>query len=332
MRPHRWLLRLLTFVLLTCAVAWARPPPFHDFPITSAQRDQVVRETFAALRAEYVFPERLEPALAQLRTLWSSDAFGKIDDARTLVERMNADFQDVFHDLHLGIFVPEGLPESLFNDPDEPDPKLAAEQEAFERTHGFGVVAAKVLPGGIGYLRLDAFAHKSPGQEQAYARAMKKVARAKALILDLRKNGGGDGDAVADLVGYFLDHKTLLQWDVTRSGEKKPHFSAETVAGPRFGEQRPVYVLTSRQTASAAEECAYDLQTQKRATVVGSRTAGGANHNKFVRVAARFALSVPYMTTENAVTHQNWEGTGVRPDVEVAPKDALAKARQLSKR
>lgn len=328
----RFVRSALVLSLLASAVVWARPPPAPDFKLTPEQREAVVKETFAALRAEYAFPDRLETALAKLQTRWSSEAFRKIDSSNALVKRMNADFQDVFHDLHLGIFVPVGLPDSLYDDPDKPDPKLLKEQEDFDRAHQFGVVEVKILPRGIGYLRLDGFPGKSAGEEQAYATAMTKLQPAKALILDLRQNGGGDGDSVADLVGYFIDHKTLLQWDVTRSGEKKPHYSAETVAGPRFGEKKPVFVLTSRRTASAAEECAYDLQTQKRATVVGSRTAGGANHNKFVRIAGKFALSVPYMTTENAVTHKNWEGTGVQPDVKVAPKDALKKAEQLARR
>jgi hypothetical protein len=45
--------------------------------------------------------------------------------------------------------------------------------------------------------------------------------------------------------------------------------------GPRLIDQ-PVYVLTSHQTFSGGEEFTFDLQTQKRATIVGETTGGGA--------------------------------------------------------
>ncbi|WP_376769546.1 S41 family peptidase [Paenibacillus plantarum] len=54
-------------------------------------------------------------------------------------------------------------------------------------------------------------------------------------------------------------------------------WSLPFVSGKRFGTNKPVYILTSRNTCSGAEEFAYSLQAIKRVKIVGDRTRGGAN-------------------------------------------------------
>jgi hypothetical protein len=320
-------MRLLIAVLvLACSPAYSqmmrgRPP---NFPVAAAQREELIAAVYQHLQDHYVFPERLEAAFPQLRARWSN--LDKLDNAHALVDRMNADLRDVFHDGHLNVKLAAGLPPGALDEDDKPDP----EKEAFEKRNNYGLVKAELLPGGIGYLNIIAFAGKSRGEEKAYAAAMAFLQNTQALIIDLRQNGGGDGESVADLVGYLLDKKTLLQWDVERGGKQREHFSAENVEGPRYGEKRPVFVLTAKRTFSAAEECAYDLQTQKRAVIVGEATGGGANHNRFFRLAKDFALSVPFMTTRNPVTGTNWQGTGVQPDVKVSADDALKTAQRMA--
>ena len=318
---------VLAFCCACSARAYDRPP---DFAVSAAQRNELVEAVYQHLEQHYVFPERLAENLPALRRQWDSEAFRKLDHAHAIVDRMNEDLRNTFHDGHLGVRLATALPPGFFDDPDHPDPKMVAEEEEFERRTNFGIGKVEVLPDGVGYLEIKGFASKTRGEEQAYAKAMTQLKDSRALVIDLRTNGGGDGDTVADLVGYLLDKKTLLQWDIQRGGKHIEHFSAEKVEGPRYGEKRPVYLLTSNRTFSAAEECAYDLQTQKRAVIVGEHTGGGANHNRFFRVAKDFALSVPYMTTKNAVTGKNWEGTGVLPDVAVPQTDALTAARRLA--
>jgi C-terminal processing protease CtpA/Prc len=99
--------------------------------------------------------------------------------------------------------------------------------------------------------------------------------------------------------------------------------------GPRLTKQ-PVFVLTSKRTFSGAEEFAFDLKNQKRATIVGETTGGGAHPVSGHPVADYFMVSVPFAKSLDPVTKTNWEGTGVEPDVKVAADDALSTAEKLA--
>ena len=85
---------------------------------------------------------------------------------------------------------------------------------------------------------------------------------------------------------------------------------------------RPVYVLTSKRTFSGGEECAYDFQTQKRATLVGETTGGGANPGDGFALAKGFAAFIPTGKAINPITKTNWEHVGVTPDIAVPAADA----------
>ncbi len=91
-------------------------------------------------------------------------------------------------------------------------------------------------------------------------------------------------------------------------------------------------MLTSSRTFSAGEEFAYNLKALKRATVVGETTGGGAYPTEFVRVSDHWGIGLPTARAINPVTGTNWEGTGVKPDVEVPAAGALEKAFELAGR
>jgi len=101
------------------------------------------------------------------------------------------------------------------------------------------------------------------------------------------------------------------------------------VPGPRFGGKKPIYVLTSSRTFSGAEEFAYDLQSLKRATIVGETTGGGAHMTAMGRIGDHLLIRVPVRRAINPITHTNWEGVGVKPDVKVPSEKALETARRL---
>jgi C-terminal processing protease CtpA/Prc len=97
------------------------------------------------------------------------------------------------------------------------------------------------------------------------------------------------------------------------------------VPGKRFV-GKPVYVLTSKHTFSAAEECTYNLKNLKRATIVGETTGGGAHPGGRRPIDEHFAVFVPSGRAISPITGTNWEGTGVQPDIDVSADLALMTA------
>ena len=102
------------------------------------------------------------------------------------------------------------------------------------------------------------------------------------------------------------------------------------VPGRRFGANKPVYVLISKETFSAAEAFAYDLQALKRATVVGEPSGGGAHPFVYRRLSEHYVLSLPEARSINPVTGKDWQGVGVIPDVRVTADLALEEALRLA--
>jgi len=134
------------------------------------------------------------------------------------------------------------------------------------------------------------------------------------------------------LCSYFFDRPTHLNDLWFRDGPVVQEFwTLPSVPGARLGDV-PLFVLTSSRTFSGAEECAYDLQTQHRATIVGETTGGGANPGGDQPIDEQLSVFVPVGKAVNPVTGTNWEGTGVAPDVACPAGQALDRALELARR
>jgi C-terminal processing protease CtpA/Prc len=149
----------------------------------------------------------------------------------------------------------------------------------------------------------------------------------EALIIDLRECEGGDPDTVTLLASYLFDKPTHLNdiyfRDENRTQER---WTTPTVAGKRYGEARRIYLLTSSDTASGCEDFAYALKNAGRAKLFGETTAGAAHAGSPSRLSAHFMMFVPSGRPINPVTHTDWEGAGITPDVHVPAKKALVAA------
>ncbi|HEU4510110.1 MAG TPA: S41 family peptidase, partial [Pyrinomonadaceae bacterium] len=97
-----------------------------------------------------------------------------------------------------------------------------------------------------------------------------KVKKAKTLILDLRRNGGGDVETLRRLVGNLFDR------DITIGEQKLRKESKPLIAKTRGdnGFKGRLIVLVDSESGSASEVLARVVQLEKRGTVLGDRTAG----------------------------------------------------------
>ena len=290
-------------------------------------RAQVVEIVAARIAAEYVYPDKAVAAARLVRQRAASGAYDKAATERAFVEAVTADLFSVTQDKHLVVrWRAAGYPEG---DAPVPDPAArAAELRALKREN-FQIPKAEVLAGNVGYLRIAGF--QAPQDAGAtLTAAMAFLANTDALIFDLRDNGGGDSATVALAVSYLVPPQTQLMSFKSRGAKEAQSWTLPFVPGGPWSTTRPVYVLTSGRTFSAAEEFAYDLQQLKRATIVGARTMGGANPGVIHRIGDHYGMFVPNEAAISPVTGGSWEGVGVAPDVAVEPAQALAAAHKLA--
>jgi retinol-binding protein 3 len=301
----------------------ARPQP--DMTIDSATRTEVIDAVLKRLNDSYVFPETAKKMETAVRERVGKKEYDSVTSAAEFAKKLTEDLQAVSRDKHLRVrFSPEPIPVRA-----ERNEPTAEEKENFKRyaariNHGFERVER--LPGNIGYVDLRLFWDPELGAETVAA-AMNFVTNTDALIFDLRQNGGGDPAMVALICSYLFGSKPVhlnsLYW---REGNKTEEFwTKETVAGKRY-EGKDVYVLTSNHTFSGGEEFTYNLKNLKRATIIGETTGGGAHPGGSFRITENFGMFVPTGRAISPITKTNWEGTGVKPDVEVPKEQALKTA------
>ncbi len=180
----------------------------------------------------------------------------------------------------------------------------------------------------IGYLDVRAFYPPEFAGDVAIA-AMNFLANTSVLIIDLRKNDGGEPAMVALICSYFFDaepvHLNSFYWRTSDSTQQV--WTLPYVPGKRYL-GKPVYLLTSRDTVSGAEEFAYTLKNMKRATVIGEVTGGAAHPGEVYKIHPHFGAFIPTGRPISPITGTDWEGTGVIPDIEI-PQDQALKAAQV---
>ena len=91
----------------------------------------------------------------------------------------------------------------------------------------------------------------------------------------------------------------------------------------------PVYVFVNKNTVSAGEQLAYILQNHQRATIIGERTFGAAHGSIDVPLIKGLIGLVPITYERHVLTKQDWEGSGVTPDITAAPHDLSLLLQQI---
>ena len=290
------------------------PSPVPVAPVEAGEVEAVVAAAIAELGKAYVFPEVATRMGESLRARLKAGEYATTDP-RELARALTRDLQAVSRDKHLRVVLAS---------------EHAARMKHMVAPGNHGIGKPEILAGHIGYLEVHSFLGRGPGVEEAIAQAMTPLAGTKALIIDVRANGGGNPQTVARLSSYLFEGKVHLNSLYWRERDRTDEFwTSSDVDGARFGQSKPVYVLTSAKTFSGAEEFSYNLKNLKRATLVGERTGGGAHPGAVRKLNERFSIFVPTGRAISPVTGTNWEGTGVVPDVEVPAAEALERALQL---
>jgi len=309
---------------------------------------EIVTVALELLRANYVFPEVAERAATAVEARLAAGEYDDLDEG-SLAELLTGHLNEVCDDKHLRVRAHgprpggpgPGGPGPGGPGPGGPRPRRAGgpglrpggeepdDHEArilairrIGRLDNFGIHRVERLDGNIGYLDL----RRVPVPEiagPAMAAAMELIAGTYALIIDLRRNGGGAPDGVVFWCSYLFDGQPTHLNDIFRAdtGETRQFWTLPYVPGPRYLD-RPVYVLSSERTFSGGEDFAYTLQALGRAEVIGETTGGGAHPTRMFPITAAVHIGVPFARSVNPVTGTNWQGTGVVPDLAVPEAEA----------
>ncbi len=317
-------------------VALARSPVDQPLPqqaaasssmepiLDSAERERVIHAAIANLKAHYFDPDRAGMIANTLLAHEQSGEYNAIVDGQTFADLLTRQIRTVGQDVDLTVeYSRARLPD---HPPTQTPADLARHRAYLEQNQCFFQRVA-ILPHAIGYIKLDGFGDLSVCRSKAM-KTMASVNNTKALIIDLRNNRGGDPAMVSFMASYLFDHPEY--WYNPRGGET-PSKTQSPVPGNRLAD-KPVYLLTSSSTWSAAEQFSYDLEMLKRATLVGETTGGGAHAGVWHRLDDHFGMGIPEVKVANPYAKHDWEGTGVRPDVAVSAAEALTAAEKLAQR
>ncbi len=188
-------------------------------------------------------------------------------------------------------------------------------------------VSTHVLPSGNVYIRFDGFQHPITKE---FRQALQKFRDAPGLIVDLRRNGGGDLAVLLPIAGYFYGKKTLFAKDSTRTGKPLTSYVGlfklplQLYVG-HPGEQiysGPVVILVDAHSASSSEVFAAAMQDTLRAKVIGSQSCGcvlGIAKPRAMKGGGVLEMSEVLWFSPKG---RKLEGTGIIPDKIVVPSVA----------
>lgn len=277
----------------------------------------------------YAFTDRV-PALQQ--QLLATDLFSVISE-EDLAVRLNQDLQIISEDPRLVIkymhdnsdFIEEDS--ELYKVPEEPELLRALVDTMFK---------VEILSDNTGYLRFDKFVELSALtklDEDIAQKVWQPLKDTNNLIIDLRYNTGGCSTSLALLLSYLHDtshkHHFFTIYDRIQNTTTE-YYSLPQIAGPTYGSDRGVYVLTSYYTASVGEEFAYLIQSLHRGTVIGEITSGTLMHSKTFQIEGTdLAMTVPFV---NFIDNNGecWLGGGVVPDAIVLAEEAVDHVNDIS--
>ena len=168
------------------------------------------------------------------------------------------------------------------------------------------VASCELLDGEIGYIRINNFDVRCADETIACINEMRN-AGAKALLFDVRFNGGGLKDEMVEVLDHLLPEGVLFR-SVDYAGEEEVDYSDKRCI------KLPMAVLVNLDSYSAAEFFAAALQEYGWATVVGEQTYGKGNFQTSFELSDGSMLNISigkYYTPEG----KSLTGVGITPDI-----------------
>ena len=264
-------------------------------------------------------------------------AYRDFSNAEKFAEQVTADLKNISNDKHLALIYDSSLVERTRHEismyrgyKGSPDQKVAYQQYQDKlRRRNYGFQKIEILPGNIGYVKMTNF-DRYPITKETALDAFRFLKNTDAWIIDLRKNSGGSERFMQFMCSFLLGEDNMLMY--TKYPRNNSPLKITTFDNMEFKRPRnkEVYVLIDRSSASASEYVAYTLKHFDKATIIGERSRGAAYSNRRIPIDDAFCVSVSVSYPIHPITRSNWEGVGVKPDIETNADDALLKAHLLA--
>jgi hypothetical protein len=194
--------------------------------LDAAVRREVIDTIAAQVERIYVDADTGRMIAAKVRERQRAGAYDVSEPAR-LSQLLTADLRSVNHDLHLSVSYSPGNPGG--------GGRAGGGALAFlGKANHFALGRVDVLPGNIGYLEINGFSVDQAARD-AIVGALKYVQTTDAMIIDLRRNRGGDANLVNFLISHFTGTDTLASLTVkVRAGNRSfTRYTMASVPGPR---------------------------------------------------------------------------------------------------
>lgn len=317
-------LTLAAAAICLAAPAAAQPSSRPGAAATAVDPRQVVGEVRRVIAERYVLPER-RPALDAVLAEGLASGRYNVADPTQLAALINADLERVGRDRHLnfGYDPAQAAQLAARTDAGEPD-RSGYERQVRRNNHG--VAELKLLPGNVRYMDYRGFNWIGPESQAALDTAMHFLSGGEAVIIDLRRNGGGSPQAVQHIISHFMEpDRPLVTFHMNGQPTPDSLSSLRELQAPRMI-GKPLYVLISAGTGSAAEEFTGHVGGYRLGELVGANTSGAGFRNDLVPVPGGFVLSVSVGRAVLASTGKDWEAVGHAPTIPAPVETALEAA------
>lgn len=290
--------------------------------INSIQLSNLVDSLCSQIKRHYIDTSAIAPLTQMVRENYQRGVYSKISDANALAARLTIDIQRASKDAHFRVlYYPEMLNEITGNIDDVP--AMVQKKLNSDRSKNFGFSKAEILPGNIGYLSISQFVRLNPFSKEAANTAFSYLKNTSAIVIDLRYGSGGSPEMMSFIAGKFFNQPIKLAEIFIRSEHVTLTCTAQPDSISKYFNSKPLIILVSYRTFSAAEALAYTLQHQGRAILIGETTRGGAHIVNYQPLSSGFVCDIPLGTFISSATGTNWERIGVQPDVTCNHENAL---------
>lgn len=202
----------------------------------------------------------------------------------------------------------------------------ATVEEQNKRTVSISPFEFTILPGNIAYVALNSFGDNRAAE--MFAQNYEEISKADAIIFDVRENGGGNSSVGWKILGFLTDKPFATSKWYTR--QYRPSFRAWERPQGTFGNDqkwqpngkniytKPVIVLTSARSYSAAEDFTLAFDLLKRGKIIGETTGGSTGQPLFISLPGGGTARI-CTKRDQFPDGRDFVGKGIEPNISVKP-------------